>query len=185
MAARGDADPDGAALLVADKVESIEDGIALARATIASWASVAGAPPAVRIALPEGPGSRLLFARLASDWAAIGVVTVRVPREADADLVLVDIVAPGDSASWYLRQFECVRAIACSLEADRSLTSARAAPTLAERAGFLAEADDRLTAISAFIPLAAPLRWSLVSRRLTAFQDNKRAVHPLDQLRGE
>ena len=99
--------------------------------------------------------------------------------------MLVDEVAPGDSASWYLRRFECVRSIACSLDADRALTAAREAPTIAERAAQLAEADARLAEISAFIPLAAPLRWSLVSRQLRAFQDNKRAVHPLDQLRPE
>ncbi len=155
----------------------------LARETIASWMEAQGEPPVVRLALPDGPGGRLLFALIASDWASIGVATVRAAEGEPADLTLIDLVAPGDSASWYLRQFECVRSIACSDAADTALTAARNAPTLSERALRLADADARLAEISAFIPIAAPLRWSLVARRLGGFQDNKRAAHPLDQLR--
>lgn len=156
----------------------------LARETIASWTAAEGAQPVVRLAVPAGPGGRMLFALIAADWAQIGV-TALPAAGGEADLTLIDAVAPGDSASWYLRHFECVRSIACSGEADAALDAARQAPTLALRAGYLAEADTRLAEISAFIPLAAPLRWSLVARRLSAFQENKRAAHPLDQLRSE
>ncbi len=34
-----------------------------------------------------------------------------------------------------------------------------------------------------FIPLARPLRWSLVATRLAAWQANARAWHPLNRLR--
>jgi oligopeptide transport system substrate-binding protein len=157
----------------------------LARETVATWLAAQAEPPVVRVALPPGPGSRLLFALIAADWASIGVTAVLAEPGGPADLKLIDAVAPSDSASWYLRQFECVRSLACSLEADRALGAAREAPTIAERAARLAEADTRLAEITAFMPIAAPLRWSLASRQLQAFQENKRAVHPLDQLRGE
>ncbi|WP_231639319.1 ABC transporter substrate-binding protein [Sphingomonas profundi] len=158
---------------------------ALARETVAGWTAASGEAPVVRVAVPPGPGGRMLFRLVAADWAAIGVGATRAGDGEEADLTLLDAVAPGDSASWYLRRFECVRSIACSLEADTALDAARTAPTLVERAAHLADADARLAEISAFIPLAAPLRWSLVSRRLPAFQDNRRAAHPLDQLRAE
>ncbi len=156
----------------------------LARETVASWLAAQGEPPLVRLAVPDGPGGRLLFALIADDWARIGVTAIRAATGTDADLTLVDAVAPSDSASWYLRQFECVRSIACSSEADTALAAARTAPSLAARAFHLGEADARLAEISAFIPIAQPLRWSLVARTLGGFQDNRRAMHPLDQLRG-
>lgn len=154
-----------------------------ARETIAGWREGGGEPPVVRVAMPEGPGARMLFALLAADWRAIGVGAERVAADAPADLALVDEVAPGESAPWYLRRFECVRSIACSLAADLALGEARTAATMPERATRLADADARLAEISAFIPIAQPLRWSLVSRRLRAFTENRRATHPLDELR--
>ncbi len=155
----------------------------LARETIASWLEVQGEPPVVRVALPGGPGGRLLFALIAADWRSIGVTAVAVRPGEPADLLLLDEVAPGDSAAWYLRHFECVRAIACSETADIALTRARDMVNVPERARLLGEADARLAEISAYIPIALPLRWSLVSRRLAAWTDNARGAHPLDQLR--
>jgi peptide/nickel transport system substrate-binding protein len=35
----------------------------------------------------------------------------------------------------------------------------------------------------AYIPIAQPLRWSLVALRLQAWQENSRAWHPLTYLR--
>ena len=46
------------------------------------------------------------------------------------------------------------------------------------------EADGgEFTADAAFIPLARPFRWSLVSLRLAQWQANARAWHPLNRLR--
>lgn len=163
----------------------LDQRITLAREAVAAWVTAQGDQPVVRLGVPQGTGGRLLFALIAADWARIGVTAIRAEPGAPTDLTLVDAVAPSDSASWYLRRFECVRSIACSLEADRALTAAREVPTLAERAARLADADARLTEITAFMPLAQPVRWSLVARPLRAFQENKRAVHPLDQLRSE
>jgi oligopeptide transport system substrate-binding protein len=65
------------------------------------------------------------------------------------------------------------------------IEAARNASTLDERAQHIAAADKALAADTAFIPLATPLRWSLVALRLDAWQRNSRAWHPLNHLRND
>lgn len=158
---------------------------AIAADAVARWTAANGGAPLLRIALPTGPGSNLLFGAIRQDWAAVGVRAERVAESAAADLRLIDAVAPSDVSSWYLRRFACESSRICSGQADVALIAARDATTLAERTARLAEADARLAEISVFIPLAMPLRWSLVARRLDGFQTNVRGVHPLDHLRSE
>lgn len=155
---------------------------ALARDAVAAWVTSEVALPRLRVALPDGPGSRLLFALLKADWATVGIEVTPVALSAPADLRLVDAVAPAGVAGWYLRRFTCGRSTVCSEEADTLLAAAQTA-TLEERPAIFAEADGRLTEIIPFIPLALPLRWSLVSPRLSAFQENPRGAHPLNHLR--
>jgi peptide/nickel transport system substrate-binding protein len=150
---------------------------------VAKWARQEGTAPLLRVALPAGPGSAQLFDLLAQDWAAVGVHAMRVPMLADADLRLVDAVAPADIASWYLRRFTCKLSAVCSEAADQSLNGARLVATLAERTALLADADKRLAQIVPFIPLAMPLRWALVSQTLDGFKTNIRGAHPLTELR--
>ena len=152
---------------------------AAARGRVALWARVNGTPT-VRLALPAGPGGTLLWAHLARDLFAIGIRPVRVAADApDADLRLLDLVAPYDSARWYLA--EACRA--CSPEASAAIEAARVADTLTARGQAIAAADQALTADIAFMPLSRPLRWSLVSLRLAQWQPNARAWHPLNRLR--
>lgn len=133
----------------------------------------------LRLALPRGPGSNVLFGYLAADLRGIGLVLERVDAGADADLRLVDRIAPHDNARWYLA--EACRP--CGDVARFAIDAAREAPTMAERVARIAEADVALTADAAFVPLARPVRWSLVSRRLPAWMPNARGVHPLNHLR--
>jgi peptide/nickel transport system substrate-binding protein len=140
------------------------------------------APLAVRVAMPQGPGYRLVFAHLRRDWAAIGVRAQRVPSAQAADLRIVDEVAPAALASWYLRRFSCEASRVCDPAADEMMAAARLAPDAATRRGLLANADRILAGLGPFIPLAAPVRWSLVSPRLTGFRQNGSARHPLGEL---
>jgi peptide/nickel transport system substrate-binding protein len=126
----------------------------------------------VRVAVPNGPGYRLVFAHLRRDWRAIGFEAEAVAAEAEADLRMIDSVAPANVATSYLRRFSCVSSPICSQEADAALQRAQSAPTRAERQTHLVEAERILTELAPFIPLAAPVRWSLVSPRLTGFQPN-------------
>jgi oligopeptide transport system substrate-binding protein len=143
---------------------------------------VGGGRMKVRVSLPEGPGYRLLFAFLRRDWAAIGVDAQRVGSAEAADLRLIDEVAPVALASWYLRHFTCAAAAICDGEADQALEAARNAPDLETRRTLLQAADARLAAAAPFIAIAAPVRWSLVSPRLTGFRANPFARHPGSEL---
>ena len=136
----------------------------------------------VRVALPDGVGYRLLFARLRRDWAMIGVDTVRVPAGAAADLSLVDEVAPAGLASWYLRRFSCEASRICDPAADEAMAAARIAPDAASRRAALADADRILAGLGPFIPLTAPVRWSLVAPRLSGFRPNGFGRHPIGEL---
>ena len=136
---------------------------------------------ALRVALPDTPGGNVLWGQIGARLATIGIRPIRVAMRAEADLRLVDEVAPYDSARWYLATACAV----CSDEAQAALTAARDAPTMTERATHIAEADAALAADIAFIPIATPLRWSLVSLRLRQWQGNTRAWHPLNRLRSD
>lgn len=136
----------------------------------------------VRVALPDSPGSRLLFALLKADWAMIGVEAERVGMEADADLRLIDEVAPAQTATWYLRHFTCDRSTVCSEAADTALDLARSTPHPIERAARIADADLRLAELVPYIPIAQPVRWALAGPRATGFATNNRGVHPLNHL---
>ena len=110
----------------------------------------------IRVAMPRGPGARLLFALAAQDWAKVGISAEMVGLEArNADLALVDRVAPPGTLA----------ILACALSAG-------------------CDPADRLALINPpFIPVAAPVRWSLVAPGLDLFTENGLAAHPLDQLR--
>jgi peptide/nickel transport system substrate-binding protein len=168
-------DPDWSAL-------SLEDRRAQARASVTRWRADNGDPPPLRIALPQGPGSTLLFGLIARDLAAIGLSARRVPMRGDADLRLIDEVAAYDSAIWYLGRIGCARKVQCSALADAQLQSASLASSEAERSARIAEAEALMVANNGYIPLGAPVRWSLVSKRLSGFQPSPRARHPLNHL---
>ena len=135
---------------------------------------------AVRIALPATPGGTIIFDRLRTDLAAIGLKAVRVRETEGADLRLFDAVARYGRVAWFLNQLSCAagRAV-CSPEGDTSLANALAAPDAASRATLLARAETQITAANGFIPFARPLRWSLVRGDITGFAINPWGLHPL------
>ncbi len=146
-------------------------------------AAAGGEPVPLTVAIPDGPGYRLVFAHLRRDWRAIGVDARRVPANSStADLRLIDAVAPSDVATWYLRRFSCRASAVCESSADTMMESARIAPTTGDRQILLAEVDRSLTELAPFIPLTAPVRWSLVSPRLTGFRGNAFGRHNLAEL---
>lgn len=154
----------------------------LARGIVAGWKRQHGKIATLRIALPSGPGSNLLYGIIAADFARIGVPSIRVAPNADADLRLIDEVAPYDSALWYLGRVSCAYDISCSAEATERLKEAQQAQNINEMHRKLSEADVLTLAHGGYIPLAAPVRWSLVSRRLRDFQPSPRGRHPLNHL---
>jgi oligopeptide transport system substrate-binding protein len=138
--------------------------------------------PVIRIALPEAPGAKILLARIASDWGALGITVEVAQSDEQADFKLIDAVAPSTSPAWFLRSFRCGEAALCDPEADQLLEGARSASVAAQRYALLAQAAQRMDDQQLFIALAAPIRWSLVSSRVQGFAVNRFASHPLTAL---
>ena len=138
--------------------------------------------PELRIALPEGPGAGILLDRLSRDWGLLGIRVVPAAKGVPTDLRLVDAVAPSTSPAWFLRQFRCAVTPICDPKADELLDAARAAPVSAQRSALLAEGARMIDEAVLFLPVAAPVRWSLVSTAISGFAPNRFARHPLTGL---
>lgn len=152
----------------------------LASQRVREWQAVHPGPVDLHIALPSGAGATLLWGHLAASMIAIGITPHRVGiGDPAADLELIDQVAPYDSGRWYLAN----ACRACSDDAATLIAAARDAPDLYNRTHRIAEADAMLASDVAFIPIAQPLRWSIVALRLINWQGNARAWHPLNHLR--
>jgi len=139
-------------------------------------------PAIVKIALPDGPGSDQLFAEIVRDWAAIGVVAERPTKASEADFALIDEVAPSSSPAWFARRFHCETASPCDPAIDELLDAARQAVIPAQRYALIGQAAAKIDEAQLFIPIAAPVRWSLVGRRILGFSGNRYARHTLTGL---
>ena len=135
--------------------------------------------PTLRVFLPAGPGGDYLLARLRYDWGPLGLRVDRAQTPGSADLVWIDEVAPSSSPAWFLRQFRCEMAPICVEDADPLLDQARLTPDSAQRAQLFLEAARMMDDAQLFIPIAAPIRWSLVSGRAPGFEENPFARHTL------
>jgi oligopeptide transport system substrate-binding protein len=137
--------------------------------------------PVITVALPAGPGSDLLFQELKRDWNALGLTVEQAPMT-DADFTLIDEVAPSSSPSWFVRRFRCGVVPVCDAQADQLMDAARTMPIAAQRYALLTEAAARIDDVQLFIPITAPVRWSLVSGRVQNFAGNRYARHTLTDL---
>jgi len=135
--------------------------------------------PTLRILLPIGPGGDYLLARLRYDWRPLGVGVERAPAIASADLVWIDEVAPSSSPAWFLRRFRCGVVPICVEGAESLLADARATLNPLQRARLFLEAARMMDDAQLFIPVAAPIRWSLVSGSTPGFAENPFARHSL------
>jgi peptide/nickel transport system substrate-binding protein len=138
--------------------------------------------PVVRVLLPELPGGDIVLARLTADWGALGLDVQPTTSAKSADFRLIDAVAPSTSPAWFLRAFRCGAAPVCDEDADALLDAARHTPIAAQRYALLADAARRIDDAQLFIPLTAPVRWSLVADRIQGFAGNRYARHTLVDL---
>lgn len=139
--------------------------------------------PTFRIALPNGPGGNYLLARLRYDWEPLGIKLERASSPASADLIWIDEVAPSSSPAWVLRRFRCGIAAICVEATEPLLAEARATLDPVLRGQKFLEAAQLMDDAQLFIPIAAPIRWSLVSGRVPGFAENPFARHTLVGLR--
>ena len=138
--------------------------------------------PSLRLWLPQGPGADLLFQLLQRDWGQLGFTVQRAGSPAAADLAIIDEVAPSTSAAWFVRRFRCGTVPVCDPKADALMDAARQTQVPAQRYAFLAQAAELIDGGQLFIPIAAPVRWSLVSNRIQNFAGNRYARHTLTDL---
>jgi peptide/nickel transport system substrate-binding protein len=138
--------------------------------------------PSIRVALPDGPGADLLFQLLVRDWGGLGLTVERAASAQAADFALIDEVAPSASPAWFVRRFRCGVAPVCDSDADQLMDTARQTPVPAQRYALLTQAAAMIDDAELFLPIAAPIRWSLVSRRIEGFVGNRFARHTLTDL---
>ncbi|HXS50276.1 MAG TPA: ABC transporter substrate-binding protein [Sphingomicrobium sp.] len=138
--------------------------------------------PPIWLQLPDGPGADLLFNLLKRDWGALGFTVERTDSRATADFALIDEVAPSTSPAWFVRRFRCDLVPVCDRNADGLVDGARETPVLAQRYALLGQAAALIDSGHLFLPIAAPVRWSLVSGRIQNFAGNRYARHTLTDL---
>jgi ABC-type transport system substrate-binding protein len=164
---------------------SIEQRRAAAASRVAAWRAGAGKgkPPVLTVALADQPGYAMLFNELVAQLGPVGIALERVPEGKPADLVLVDRVARYGAPRWFLNQFNCSlgRGL-CNSGADAQVQAALAAADPQQRADDLARAEALLTAANVYIPIGAPLRWSMVRGNVTGYAPNPWAWHPLPDM---
>lgn len=159
---------------------SLEERQARAASRVTAWESASGEDLVLDVYMPNGPGSDLLFTQIARGLAEAGIGLRRADSPAKADLALKDRLARFAGARWFLNQFNC-RLVdgPCSEGADALVRQSLVAKTGPEQASLLAEAERLMLAENVFIPLGAPIRWSLARGGLEGFEENRWSVHPL------
>jgi oligopeptide transport system substrate-binding protein len=78
-----------------------------------------------------------------------------------------------------LRRFRCGVAAICVQDAEQLLADARTTLDPVQRGQLFMEAARLMDDAQLFIPVAAPIRWSLVSGRVPGFEENPFARHTL------
>lgn len=138
--------------------------------------------PVLAASFPAGPGATLLFNRLAADLAPLGLRLVPAAAGIAVDLRLIDEVAPSTSPAWFVRRLRCDQVPLCDPQIDALGDAARQTASSQQRAQLLALAAQLIDADQLLIPLAAPIRWSLVSADAPGFVENRFGRHTLEGL---
>ncbi|MXP40032.1 peptide ABC transporter substrate-binding protein [Altererythrobacter soli] len=156
-----------------------------ARNRVAIWRTTLGQGegPRLTVALADEPGLAMLFNELAGQLATVGIALDGVGADQPADLELIDRVARYAEPRWFLNQFNCaLRRGMCSSDADAEVRQALSTADPQARMDAIARAEAMLTADNIYIPLAAPLRWSMVRGTVEGYAANPWAYHPLPEL---
>ncbi|MFN3475201.1 MAG: ABC transporter substrate-binding protein [Blastomonas sp.] len=153
-----------------------------ARGQVTRWLEGGENLPELRIAMPAGPGSRLVFGRLKRDLAKVGINSVMVGINAKADLRLIDEVAHYRQPSWFLNQLSCVVRPVCDKDGDALLARAKRMSDPSARAQKMAEAEVSMTTANIFIALGAPVRFSLVAGNVPGFAITADGWHALPDM---
>ena len=159
---------------------SLQQRREIAASRVSAWERGTDEEVVLRIGLPDGPGSDTLFEQLAGDLGLIGITAIQVGMGEGAELELRDRLARFYSPRWFLNQFHCRLDIGlCSEEADDLVEQSIVELDPARKSQLLAAAHTQLIESEIYIPLGAPVRWSLVRGGITGFEPNRWGIHPL------
>lgn len=149
----------------------------------AAQAAAGGDGLELRLAMPGGAGSQILFDRLAQDLGAIGLRLRRVGLNEAADLRLIDEVARYPDPVWFFNQLHCGVRPVCDADVDHLIAQSGhvEAPLVP---ALYAEAEREVLDANLFIPLAQPVRWTMAGAALRGLTPNPRGIHPLFPLSG-
>jgi len=158
---------------------------AFARQYVANWKASDGLSiKPLTVELPDTAGANILFLRIRADLRRVGLDLRRASKTSKADARLIDEIAPYDSAQWFLTRLTCAQTAVCLNDADAKIAEADAATNLEIKARLYAEAEAALVRHYNYIPLAVPVRWSIVRPGQRGFAVNPRGWHPLNTLVG-
>jgi len=163
---------------------TMQDRIIFAQNHVRGWKSTEGPIMPLTIAMPNSAGAKVAFLRIRSDLRRVGLDARQVELDADADVRLIDVIAPYDSARWFVIQLTCDQTPVCLNDADDLIAQADVATTLTERNRLYAETEQLLVNHYNYIPLGVPVRWSLARPGQRGFAVNPRGWHPLNPLVG-
>lgn len=159
---------------------SMDERLAQGTARVAAWKAAGRSLPTLKLAMSDGEGSSIVFRAVREGFGKIGITVRRVPERDRADLRLIDVAARYGRATWFLNQLSCtVQKAVCSPIGDERVAEARRAIDPQVRSALLAEAEAEITAANGFIPIARPLRWSMVRSGTNGFAQNPWGWHPL------
>ena len=146
---------------------------------------------------PQRPLRLVLLVPAAADWhqladalatslapTGIEIAIGRAGRAAGRhDLALAEVTALLPDVLAHLAAWRCGRVRPCSAAADRQLAAAAQAGSDApRRLALAAAAEAELMADPAFVPLLRPVRWALVSSRISGFAANPLGRHPVARM---
>ncbi len=154
------------------------------REHVRRWEALEGPILPLTIAVPDAAGADILFLRVRSDLRRVGLDARQVSLNQEADVRLIDEIAPYDSAQWFLSQLTCAKTPVCLNDADSKIAEANAATNLQIKARLYAETEVILVQHYNYIPLAVPVRWSISRPGQRGFAVNPRGWHPLNPLVG-
>ena len=163
---------------------SVDDLRAEAARRVRGWRArqqgLESGPVPLSLEIGEGPGYDRLFRGIAGQLAQIGISLQRATGEQRSDLLLIDDIARYAAPRWFLNQFNCsLHRGLCDPDVDLLVKRATASTDLTERGVLLAQAEAELTAANIYLPIGAPLRWSLIRGNVEGFAPNRWAFHPL------
>lgn len=166
----------------------------LARQLLAAAGFGLATPLTVTISLPDAREHTAVAAEVAASWSRIGVRTTIVTRSPEAhalaiargtfELALIERTSPVDTPLTFLLPFACAASNGglggyCNPGAGGLIAAARASADPAAGAATLGLAEATMVADTPLIALFAPVRWALVSPRVTGWSDNAVGQHPL------